>query len=158
MVIPLHSIRDGRCTCSKPDTCDSQGKHPRTVNGLKDATTDRYQIADWWRKWPDANVGIVTGAESGIVVIDIDPRHDGDKSLDAIEANYGKLPATATVCTGGGGFHFYFQHPGGTIRSRTDVFPGIDIKADGGYVVAPPSNHISGGVYRFDEGCAPDEL
>jgi len=145
------------CSCGQSN-CSSPGKHPRTANGLKDATTDHYQIADWWREWPTANVGIATGAISGIVVLDVDPRHGGNESLDRLQSEGGMLPITVTVCTGGGGFHFYFQHPGGTIRNRTNVRPGIDFRGDGGYVVAPPSNHASGDVYRFDEGRGPDEI
>ncbi len=156
LVFSVHSIQDGSCTCGKSD-CHSPGKHPRTANGLKNATTDANIIVEWWREWPDANVGVVTGAESGIVVIDIDTRHDGDKSLDALEAEHGTLPATVTACTAGGGFHFVFKHPGDTIRNRSNVRPGIDVRGDGGYIVAPPSNHASGDVYRWDEARAPDE-
>jgi hypothetical protein len=84
LVMPLHSIQGESCTCGKPD-CHSPGKHPRTAHGLKDASTDQQQVAAWWREWPDANVGIVTGTESGIVVIDIDGQR-GIASLDALEA------------------------------------------------------------------------
>ncbi len=156
-VIPLHSISDGVCTCCKSD-CSSPGKHPRTANGLKDASKDFYQIADWWRQWPDANIGIATGEASGFVALDIDKDKGGCESLDQIEAHHSTLPATVTACTGGGGFHFYFQHPGGAIRNRTGLWPGIDDRGDGGYVVAPPSNHISDDVYRFDEARGPDEV
>jgi len=155
-VIPLHSIRDGDCTCGKAD-CSSPGKHPRTAHGLKDATRDHSTIADWWREWPDANVGIVTGAESGIVVIDIDPRHGGKESLKELEAEFGQLPVTVESVTGGGGCHIFFQHPGATVKNRTNLRPGIDVRGDGGYIVAPPSDHTSGDVYRWDEGRAPDE-
>jgi len=154
-VIPLHSIQDGDCTCGKADC--SPGKHPRTAHGLNDAARDHSTIADWWREWPDANVGIVTGADSGIVVIDIDTRHGGKESLKELEAEFGQLPVTVESVTGGGGCHIFFQHPGGTIKNRTNIRPGIDVRGDGGYIVAPPSNHDSGDVYRWDEGRAPDE-
>jgi hypothetical protein len=156
-VIPLHSIHDGQCTCGKAD-CSSPGKHPRTANGLKDATADTYQIRDWGRKWSNASVGIVTGAASGLVVVDVDPARDAWASLDTWQQQYGELPQTVACCTGGGGLHYYFQHPGEPIKNRTNLVTGIDIRADGGYVVGPPSNHVSGGEYRWDEGCSPDEV
>jgi hypothetical protein len=96
-------------------------------------------LAEWWRRWPAANVGIATGARSGLLVLDVDPRHGGDDVLAALEAEHGRLPDTATVVTGGGGAHFYFAHPGGEIRSR-NLAPGLELKADGAFVVAPPSH------------------
>ena len=79
-VIPVHSVKGGGCSCGKAD-CPSPAKHPRTPHGLKDASLDIATIESWWSRWPDANIGIVTGAGSGIVVLDIDPRHGGDESL-----------------------------------------------------------------------------
>ncbi len=155
-VIPLHSIRDGACTCGKPD-CASPGKHPRTKNGLKDGTTDPAVIERWWGQWPNANIGVCTGAASGIVVLDIDPRHGGDESLDAFIHEHGELPATIEALTGGGGAHLIFVHPGGIIRNRTGLLLGIDVRGDGGYIVAPPSAHISGGHYGWRDGRGPDE-
>ena len=155
-VIPLHSIRDGVCTCGKAD-CSSPGKHPRTRNGLKDATTAARQIEAWFRKWPDANVGICTGATSGVIGIDIDFRHGGDRSLADLERQHGELPETTECLTGGGGRHLYFKHPGGTIRNRANVRPGIDVRGDGGYLLGPPSSHISGGVYQWRSGHSPDD-
>ena len=73
-VFPLHSIGpDGICTCGQPD-CGSPGKHPRTSKGFHDATTDPEQIRAWWKTWPAANVGIRTGAESGVFALDVDSR------------------------------------------------------------------------------------
>ncbi len=119
------------------------GKIPRTEYGYKDATTDPGIIEAWWNKWPDANVGIVTGAVSGLVVLDVD-RHgeDGMKTLADLEREYGSIPSTLQVKTGGGGIHYYFRYPKeGKAPCRTRIYPGIDIKGDGGYVVAPPSLH-----------------
>jgi putative DNA primase/helicase len=70
-VFPLHSVRDGRCSCGH-DCGKNAGKHPRLKGGFKVATTDAAQIEAWWRKWPDANIGIATGAISGVVVVDVD--------------------------------------------------------------------------------------
>jgi hypothetical protein len=149
-VFPVHSISNGKCTCGKQE-CEHAGKHPRTQHGLHDTTIDPETIKRWWAfAWPDANIGIATGEVSGIVVLDIDPRHGGDKSLAEIEERFGRLPNTLRSKTGGGGWHFFFRHPGHYVKSIT-IMPGVDIKADGGYAVAPPSLHISGKSYEWEE-------
>ena len=149
-VLPLHSIRDGTCTCSQQD-CKSPGKHPRIASGVKGASNSESFLTDRWQASPDANIGIATGASSGIVVLDIDPRNGGDKSLAKLEAVFGSLPATLKSRTGGGGSHLYFKDPGGRLAGRANIRPGIDFKAYRGYVVAPPSIHESGKIYEFDD-------
>jgi hypothetical protein len=100
--------------------------------------------------WPDANVAIATGMESGIFVLDIDPRHGGDKSLEMLENQYGSLPATLKSKTGNGGWHLFFRHPGTPIPNLiSKIGSGLDIRGDGGYVVAPPSLHQSGAYYQW---------
>ena len=103
----------------------------------------------WWHRWPDANVGIRTGAESSLVVLDVDPRHGGDATLDHLVSEHGPLPAGRTVATGGGGMHLYFRHPGHKVSNDAGrrLGDGLDIRGDGGYVLAPPSRHVSGGRY-----------
>lgn len=156
-VLPLHTIVNGKCSCQ--NNCDSPGKHPRIKQGLLNATTDINQITQWWHKWPQANIGIRTGSVSGIVVIDIDPRHDGDNSLSKLEHTYRQLPDTLEAGTGSGGRHVYFRHPGGYIPNGAGIFgDGIDIRGDGGYVVAPPSIHISGRKYSWDIGTEQYDL
>ncbi|CAA9890530.1 hypothetical protein METHB2_240003 [Candidatus Methylobacter favarea] len=148
-VIPLHSVENGQCTCKRQ--CKSPGKHPIFNNWQAKATTDPAQIKQWWNKYSFANIGIVTGQKSGLVVIDIDPRNGGDASLqDLIDAyaDFNAILATYTVMTGGNGSHFYY-HYSKAFKSLKNhgLGKGIDIKADGGYILAPPSNHVSGGVY-----------
>lgn len=148
-VLPLHSPgEENRCTCGNGQ-CSSPAKHPRTVHGLKDATTDRETITSWWTKWPEANIGILTGRESGLAVLDVDPRNGGLESFAMLEDYYGRFPSTLKVLSGGGGFHLYFRYPNEGIRSRANLYPGLDLKADSGYVVAPPSIHVSGKPYVF---------
>jgi Bifunctional DNA primase/polymerase, N-terminal len=101
-VFPCHGMRDEQCTCGKPN-CAHPGKHPLTRHGCKDATTDPQQIEQWWTDHPDANVAIATGASSGLMVLDLDPRHGGQLTLDELEATYGGLPETVVSFTGGGG-------------------------------------------------------
>ena len=109
----------------------------------------------WFRAWPEAGIGIVTGAISGLVVIDVDVRHGGDVALEQLEHEHGRLPTTVECRTGGGGRHLYFAHPGGLIRNKVGLAPGVDLRGDGGYVVAPPSLHASGLRYAWVEGRAP---
>ena len=155
-VFPLHGVDANGCTCGKPD-CERQGKHPRTEHGLDDATRDVARIRDWWQRWPNANIGIATGAASGLVVLDIDPRHSGLKTLEALKRKHGGVPRTLTVLTGSGGHHAYFAHPGHTkIRNSSGrLGDGIDVRGDGGYVVAPPSVHRSGNHYKIVREAEP---
>lgn len=145
-VFPVHSIENGGCTCGKA-SCGSPGKHPLTKTGFKAATLDLDQVARWWAQWPRANIGMPTGG--WCVVLDIDPSHGGAESLAALEDEHGPLPQTAETRTGSGGSHFFFAHPGGVISNRTNIRAGIDLRGDGGYVVVPPSNHITGGRYLW---------
>lgn len=116
------------------------------------------EINQWYQQWTSANVGIVTGAISGLVVLDIDPRHGGEQSLVQLEKAYGSLPVTPEVRTGGGGRHVYFKHPGGVIHNRVGLEPGIDLRGDGGCVVAPPSIHSSGKAYTWVGGHEPEKV
>lgn len=151
-VLPLHCFYgpSRRCTCGE-ETCQNVAKHPRTKHGLKDASKDEKIIRAWWQRWPLSNLGIATGEVSGIFVLDIDPRHEGDKNLAELERQNGKLPRTGTVITGGGGQHFYFRYPsdGTLISNRANIVPGIDVRGTGGFVVAPPSIHASGKAYEW---------
>lgn len=160
-VFPLHSVADGRCSCGLRD-CRDAGKHPRTEHGLHDACLDPSRITWWFAKWPDANLGIAAGATSGLVVLDIDPRHDGDESLAELQRRHGNLPATAEVLTGGGGRHLYFAHPGDGARLRNRAglagLAGLDVRGDGGYVVAPPSLHASGQRYAWAQSSDPTRI
>ena len=115
---------------------------------------EREENQSWWTKWPGANIGIATGGESGLLVLDIDPRNGGDQSLEKLP----ELPDTPAVRTGGGGAQFYFKlSPGTKMKSRSALLPGLDIKAEGGYVVAPPSSHKSGKRYLWYADVAPEE-
>lgn len=157
-VLPLHYPMDAEhCSCGKVG-CSSAGKHPMTKRGLHDATQDRSQVENWWREKPQANVGVLTGVSSGIVVLDIDPRHGGLDSLEELERQYGKFPKTLKVKTGGDELHFYFRHPGTPLSNRANILPGLDFRGDGGYIVAPPSVHKSLRSYSWEdesEGIAP---
>jgi hypothetical protein len=118
----------------------------------------RAEVAGWFRQRPDANVGIVTGALSGLVVLDVDVRHGGDRSLSELELAHGPLPTTVEALTGGGGRHLYFMHPRGVVHNRVGVVPGVDLRGDGGCVVAPPSVHPTGTRYTWAPARSPEEV
>ncbi len=144
-VLPLHTIADGRCTCGKAD-CASPGKHPATASGVKDATTDEAAVRRWFEGGASYNIGIAAGRDTGMVILDVDPKNGGNESIGQF-----KLPRTMEVITGSGGRHYYFAYPKeGQVRNSVNkLAPGLDVRADGGYVVAPPSVHASGGEYRW---------
>lgn len=131
----------------------ANSKLPATPNGFKDAKTE----------WPEGtysnkNVGIRTGIESGIVVLDIDEKSGGYQSLERLEKELGQLPKTYTVKTGGGGRHYYFKHPGEPVKNKVGLFKGIDLRGDGGYVVGPGSTHESGSKYEVIDNAELAEL
>jgi Bifunctional DNA primase/polymerase, N-terminal len=155
-VFPVHGIVDGRCGCGTSD-CLSPGKHPLTRHGLKEATTDARVVADWWKKWPLGNVALAAGRASGLVVVDIDVP-EGEHSLTKLfDAGY-ELPETSSVRTGSGGLHLYYSAPGSPIGNTAGrlpgvglKLPGVDLRGQGGYVVAPPSLHTTGSRYLWME-------
>lgn len=153
-VLPLHTPDAfAQCSCNKSD-CKSVGKHPRTMHGLKDATTDQAKIRQWWTMWPNANIGIVTGNASGFVVLDVDLKSHGEKSLTYLESDYALLPETLESITGSGGSHYLFTYPDISIKnSASSIAQGLDIRSDGGYIVAPPSLHKSGKRYQWKNDC-----
>jgi hypothetical protein len=152
-VFPTHTVRNGVCTCGGAKQC-APGKHPigtLVPRGVLDASTDAKAIKQWWAQTPDANIGIATGKDSGVVVLDVDGPQ-GDKFLAEMESKHGSLPRTWQVKTGKGR-HLYFRYPQNATKVKSVARPklGLDVRADGGYVVAPPSSHESGRRYAFEE-------
>jgi hypothetical protein len=155
-VFPVHGLTDGHCSCERPE-CSSPGKHPLTRHGLYDATTDADNVKRWFDTWPHANIAIATGRESDLVVVDIDlPK--AEPSLVRLEDLGRALPETLAVLTGGGGRHLYFSHPhrpipntSGRLPGIVESLPGLDVRSGGGYVVAPPSLHISSNRYEWKD-------
>ena len=154
-VLPLFRIASsGACGCGNP-ACENAGKHPRLGAWQKRATNDLDQVTAWWSADPRCGIGVATGKGSGVWVLDIDTKTDPDgyQSLRALEKEHGTLPETLTALTGSGGAHFYFAIPDNVeIRNRAGVRPGIDVRGEGGYVVAPPSAHKSGRPYTWEAG------
>jgi hypothetical protein len=135
--------------------CRRRGKEPITKHGFKDASCDEAQIRKWWMDSPNANVGIASGARSGLIVVDIDSLA-GAKLLAELARQFGTLPPTHHDTTGKGHqFFFKLRSDCGTVPSSAEG--GLDIRADGGYVVAPPSIHPNGKTYQWD-ATSPDEI
>ena len=138
-------------------------KIPLSLHGCKDATCSPERIEEWWKQWPDANIRVATGSASSVWVLDIDGMPD-ELSLRKIENSHGaKLPDTVEAITGGGGRHLYFSLPdfedAPAIRNSVKTLgQGIDVRGEGGYVVAPPSTHKNGRKYVWsadsDSECA----
>jgi Bifunctional DNA primase/polymerase, N-terminal/Primase C terminal 2 (PriCT-2) len=152
-IFPIWGVADGRCLCGTD--CDrNAGKHPigdLVPQGFKNASYDLRAVEHWWQRYPDANIGL---ALVGTVALDIDPRNGGDVSLARLIAEHGDLPHTVRAKTGGGGEHIFFQRGTGELPGKLGA--GIEIKKEGGYVVAPPSLHISGRRYKWSPEHHPD--
>jgi putative DNA primase/helicase len=153
------------CACRKGSNCDSPGKHPVLKGGFEIATTDHVQIKEWFAEDGRYNLAIRTGENSQgvLVVIDIDEGNGkpGADTLTMLEAKYGALPPTLLARTGSGGRHYVFwANSGVVIKSRPNILrteagldskrkSGIDVRANSGYIIAAPSNHVSGGQYHW---------
>ena len=150
-VLPLEWPVDGRCSCDNAD-CTSPGKHPvgyLVPSGVKNATTNEKVIREWWRRYPKANIGVATGAVSGIIVVDVDD-NSGDEWLKEHCGTLGTLKSNT-----GKGSHYFFRHPGDRVNNSVKRIRGLDIRGDGGYVVVPSSRHISGRRYTWDQKSHP---
>lgn len=134
-------------------------KSPRTPHGFHDATCEQDTIRAWWERWPSASIGLPTGAVSGTVVVDVDTYRGGDESLHALFMGYAPFPETVQSLTGGGGIHYFFVHPGLRIPpSANKLGVGVDIRGDGGYVILPPSPHLSGRAYAWELSSHPEDM
>jgi putative DNA primase/helicase len=121
-VLPLFEIKDGCCTCVAGRGCGRRsGKHPRTKNGVHNATTDPEQIREWWGRWPNANIGLATGRISDIIVIDVDPGNGGNQTANALRKELGPLPRSLKARSGGGGVHYIFKYPDFEVRSDRQI-------------------------------------
>lgn len=150
-VFPLHGVRGGRCSCRASD-CSSPAKHPLVRRGFREASADPSQVEAWWAQWPFANIGLITGAGSGVVVVDIDL----PVALESLDRVVDLLPRTLVGLTGGGGVHLVYRSDDPELRNAAGRLPGIrgpvpgvDLRANGGYIVAPPSIHSSGDRYSW---------
>jgi hypothetical protein len=168
-VLPLWwpVTHNGQTVCACGRRCGKDAaKHPvgrYAPNGVLSATTDTLVIKDWWWRVPAANLGVST---EKLVVIDNDPRHGGNESLAALEREHGELPLTWCTLTGGGGEHIIYAAPNdvviksfvASLMKDPPLGPGIDVRARGGYIVAPPSRHICGRPYAWSVDHHPADV
>ena len=138
-------------------------KVPATANGFKDATNDEEKIGQLWGD-RDFNIGLATGEASGVFVFDVDGDHPkgggltGPEALAILEERHGELTPTLAVRTGNGAHYYYRMPVGRDLRNRARITidgqrTGLDVRADGGYVVLPPSIHPNGRTYSWDTSC-----
>ena len=165
-VQPLHWIKpDGQCSCDKPDCVLGQavsaGKHPLLNEWQKQATTSPTLIERWWTRWPAANVGLATGAKSGVLVLDVDGA-EGERALAELERRHGPMSELFvmqwTGTAGKGGWQAFFAWPSGRQigNSVRRLGPKLDIRGVGGNAVLPPS--VTGQAYRWAPGRSPRDL
>ena len=160
-VLPLWGVVGARCRCRRGADCPHPGKHPLT---RQRASVRAGDVETWWRRAPWAHVGALTGAVrasgAGVLVVDIDPRHFGDESWERLVDNQA-LPDTWEVVTGSRGRHLWFSydpHTTGPVPcSVGHLGAGVDVRAEGGIVVVPPSGHVSGGRYGWELSSSPED-
>jgi hypothetical protein len=160
-VLPVHAptIRPGRevaCSCGDP-ACGSIGKHPITQHGLNDASTNREQVEWWWRRFPQANIGLATGHLFDVLDVD---GPTGERSIARLTAKHPPGPPGPVVRTGSGGWHVYLAPTGlgnpklldlekTGAHGRARFLEKVDWRGRGGYVLVPPSRHATGRRYRW---------
>ena len=143
-MLPLHSWTGSCCTCGHAD-CASPAKHPRTAHGLKEASTDPEVIRAWWRRWPDANVGVRTGVKFD--ALDVDGPNALERLTRHLPSPDNKETVDGPTVVTGGGWQVYVSPTG--LGNRTRFVAGCDWRGRDGYVVAPPSLHASGRRYQW---------
>ena len=165
-VVPVHRVIRGSdgiisCSCPAGDACSSKGKHPAVAwTQYQKAAASVEQIRAWFEgPFATYGVGIVTGAVSGFIVVDVDegPGKAGTETINDLQFLNCDLPHTPVARTGGGGRHVFLLHPRDVwvATGRNVLGPGVDVRGDGGFIVAAPSLHESGRFYLWDESAHP---
>ena len=161
-ILPCHWVLpDLTCSCQFGDAeCKSKGKHPLTMSGFKDSSSEEWQLESWRRAYPSSNWAIQTGHVLNLIVIDLDTKkdengvviEDGFRGFSDLEAKHGSVPRTLRARTGSGGMHVFFKLPEGhtapTPNSVRKLQHGVDVRGDGGYIIVAPSNHTKG-IYEW---------
>jgi hypothetical protein len=144
-VIPMHAARPGGgCTCPAGPACSEAGKHPRLAGWPRRAATDPATVAGWWRRWPDANLGLATGRRFDVLDLD---RTEGVEAFRAVLQIAPWEHPGPVARSGSGGWHLLYAPTG--LGNRVKLLPGVDWRGRGGLIVAPPSQHTSGGRYAW---------
>lgn len=149
-IVPTHYATPTGCSCKKGSKCpeSDKGKHPALVRWQKYATASPREVERWWTgRFRGYNIGLLTGPESGVIVLDVD---DEEGAYLVAERGISPGPVSLTGRANGQGRHYFLQHPGYAIPTKTKPFPGVDIRGDGGFVVLPPSLHWTGNYYKWE--------
>jgi hypothetical protein len=162
VIIPNHTPDErGYCDCQRGRSCATPGKHPRLKGWQKRTANDLDELRGWFARYPNTNIGAVTGEAVGIFVLDVDPDKNpkkcGAASLRHFVGLHGALPYTFITLTGGGGLQAFFKYPSGVKieNSASKIGPGLDVRGDGGQVLLPGSLHKSGKRYAALDLDAP---
>jgi hypothetical protein len=143
-VVPIHTAQPGGgCSCPDPG-CPEAGKHPRLRGWTRLATVDPLVVGEWWRRWPDANLGLATGRRFDVLDL------DGDQGVEGLRAALSIVPTEhpgPVARTGGGGWHLLYAPTG--LGNRVGLLPAMDWRGRNGLIVAPPSQHASGHRYTW---------
>lgn len=155
-VMPLHSMLNGKrglaCSCGKAD-CSAPAKHPRVKNG--EASNDLAVVERWWKKWPNANIGFwLEGSNLAALDVDVAKGKKGDELLAHLTRE-AQLPRTLVCETPSGGQHLYFKDRDGLPNKSNALGEGLDIWRGKHYLIVPPSDHKSGGLYRWGSDAEP---
>jgi hypothetical protein len=138
-ILPTWWLTDGHCACPKGAACDSPGKHPRIPYGLTEATTDPETVAGWWRRWPDAGIGVRC---DHLLVVDIDNPGGWDSWLEVAEPHGWTIDDTLMCTTRGAGVHVYYWLPDGILQgsgAADGIARRIDTRYHDNYVIVPPT-------------------
>jgi Bifunctional DNA primase/polymerase, N-terminal len=144
-VVPMHTAHPrGGCSCPAGSGCSEAGKHPRLAAWPRLASSDPATVRGWWRRWPDANLALVTGRRFDVLDL------DGTEGVEAFRTVIGRDPLEhpgPIAHSGGGGWHLLYAPTG--VGNRVRLLQGVDWRGQGGLIVAAPSRHASGGRYRW---------
>lgn len=162
-VFPLLPIVENHCACG---ALECAGKHPATKGWQRSISSVLAVDSLWADHLGPRGIGLACGERARVWGLDVDPRHDGAETIRELQTRHGAPPSTVVSKTGSGGWHLLFAWPeDGTIPTRASIAPGLDVRGEGGYLVLPPSPHISGRRYEWivsphelDPAPAPDWL
>lgn len=135
----------------------NKNKIPLLDDWTRKASSEEAVIKKWAKKYIDCNWGIATGLESGIFVIDIDPKNGGTETWKRMTQDQ-KMPKTLEVVTGTKGSHYYFEYPSAVAVTNSSLGKGVDVRGEGGNIVIPPSIHPNGNTYLWAKGKTPDKV
>ncbi|MDI1450021.1 bifunctional DNA primase/polymerase [Polyangium sp. 6x1] len=160
-VFPLHGVcvdgEETSCTCDDGPKCKRKGRHPRHDDYLQRATSEEITILGYWKAWPDAPIGLPTGAASGIVALEINIGERGEEAFVYAVEEHGAFPDVPRIDTSDGVLHL-FGAPQEPIQGRVKLDRGLHVRGDGSFVVLPPYRSADGTPCEWPTNAGPDAL